>query len=93
MRQTLDCKYFDPRYRVYAVLNLLNDDERLIGIEIDYTKRRSQVHQDVTLRSIARYNNLKVLTTSGSKDKPSGIPSSVPDWTVANTFIFGSASG
>ena len=53
MRQTKRCKCLDPRDRVYAILSLLNDVDKAVGIEPDYEKTTSQVYQDVTLRQIA----------------------------------------
>lgn len=93
MRLTFNCKCFDPRDRIYAVLSLLNDNGKLVGIEVDYKKKTNQVYQDVALRYIAHYKSLNVLISSGLKDKPSGRPTWVPDWTVANPFLSGEASG
>ena len=93
MRMTLTCKCFDPRDRIYAVLSLLNDNEKTIGIEVDYKKKTNQVYQDVALRYIAHHKNLSVLVSSGLKDKPSGRPTWVPDWTVSDLLDCGSASG
>lgn len=93
MRMTLNCKCFDPRDRIYAVLSLLEDKLQFAGIEIDYNKTTSQVYQDIALRYITHYKSLNVLGTSGLMDKPSGIPTWVPDWTVANPLTYGFASG
>ena len=86
MEMTLNCKYFDTRDRIYAVLSLLDDYDKKVGIEVDYNKTTNQVYQDVALRYIAYYRHLNVLISSGLKDKPSGRPTWVPDWTVANRF-------
>lgn len=93
MSLTLNCKCFDPRDRIYAVLSLLTDDEKALDIEVDYTKTTSQVYLDVALRYIARHKDLNVLITSTVKDEPLDIPAWVPNWTVANPFVWGLASG
>ncbi|CAF9907047.1 hypothetical protein IMSHALPRED_005426 [Imshaugia aleurites] len=84
MRQTKRCKCLDPRDRVYAILSLLNDVDKAAGIEPDYEKTTSQVYQDVTLRLIALRQHANILTVSGLENKPSGMPTWVPDWTNFN---------
>lgn len=93
MTLTTNCKCFDPRDRIYAVLSLLTDNERTVGIEVDYKKKSNQVYQDVALRYMAHYKEVNVLASSELKDKPSGRPTWVPNWTVANPFRWALASG
>ena len=92
MYNTRHCTCFDPRDRIYAVLSLLREYDKAIGIEIDYKKRTSQVYQDLALRYIAHHELLHPLTSSGLRDKPSDMPTWVPDWTFVN-ISWGLASG
>ena len=88
---TINCKCFDPRDRIYAILSLLDDNG--MNFEVDYKKKTNQVYRDVALRYIAHYENLNFLIASVLKDNPSGRPTWVPDWTVANRSEGASASG
>lgn len=79
MLMTNRCKCLDPRDRIYAVLSLLDKSEKPVGLELDYEKTAGQVYQDVTLRYIAHKNKLNLLRFSWLKDKPSEMPTWVPD--------------
>ena len=85
MHDTRHCEYIDPKDRVYAILSLLELSGEAIDIEPDYTKRTAQVYQDVTLRYINRHKRLDILTSSGLKERPSKMPTWVPDWTIVDT--------
>ena len=85
MHITRHCKYTDPKDRVYAILSLLELSSEAIDIEPDYTKRTGQVYQDVTLRYINQHKRLGILASSGLNDRPSEMPTWVPDWTVVDT--------
>lgn len=96
MNRTKDCKYTDPRDRIYAVLSLLKQAGEAIRIEPDYTKRPGQVYQDLTLSYIKYSGNLNILVSSGLNYKRSEMPTWVTDWTVVNTptpFLKAGASG
>ena len=82
MQQTGRCKCLDPRDRVYAILSLLDEPNKAIGIEPDYSKAVSQVYLDVALLHIAQYKRINILNFSGLKAKSSGMPTWVPDWRV-----------
>ena len=87
LHDTRHCKYTDPRDRVYAVLNLQERSNYAIDIEPDYTKRTSQVYQDVTLRYIKHLERLNVLSSSGLNERSSEMPTWVTDWTVVGTHF------
>lgn len=93
MRDTAHCKCFDPRDRIYSVLSLLTEDHKALGIVIDYKKTTSQVYQDAALRYIDHHKQLDMLTSSGLRDKPSDMPTWVPDWTIKTFLPWGVASG
>lgn len=80
MQKTKHCKCLDPRDRVYAILSLLNETEKCMDLEPDYGKTTSQVYQDVALRYIAHGETLDILKYSLFKNKPSDMPTWVPDW-------------
>ena len=86
MHDTRYCKYTDPKDRVYAILSLLELSDEAIDIEPDYTKRTGQVYRDVTLRYINQHKRLEILTLSGLNERPSKMPTWVPDWTVVDTL-------
>ena len=85
MHDTMHCKYTDPKDRVYAILSLLGSSREAIDITPDYTKTTSQVYQDVTLRCINQHKRLDILSSSGLNERPSEMPTWVPDWTVVDT--------
>ena len=85
MYYTRHCKYTDPKDRVYAILSLLDLSSEAIDIEPDYTKRTDQVYQDMTLRYINQHKRLEILASSGLSERPSKMPTWVPDWTVVDT--------
>ena len=96
MHSTRHCSYSDAKDRVYAILSLLESSSDAIDIEPDYTKRTSEVYQDVALRYINLNNTLKILPWSGLNERLSEMPTWVPDWRVADTpfpFVTGLASG
>lgn len=81
---TSHCECLDPRDRIYAILALLNNFNKAIGIQPDYEKSTSQVYLDITLRWIAHFASIDILRSSGLRNTPSKMPTWVPDWTVAN---------
>ena len=82
MDSTKHCKYTDPKDRVYALLSLLESSSEAINIEPDYTKRTSQVYQEVALHYINHHKRLELLASSGLAKRSSEMPTWVPDWTV-----------
>ena len=82
MATTRNCGCHEPRDRVYAVLNLLQEKEAL-GIQPDYGKETIQVYQDAALRHIAHYKRLDILAFSGQRAMKRQAITWVPDWTVS----------
>lgn len=85
MNSTKECKYTDPRDRIYAILSLLEQAGKAVPIEPDYTKRLGEVYQDMAMKYINHSGNLDILMSSGLNDKPSEMPTWVTDWTASNT--------
>ena len=72
------CK--DPRDRVYAVLDMLDEEEKAFGIVPDYTRDVLQVYEDVAVRWITHYASLNILLQC--EFQPGRSPSWVPDWST-----------
>ena len=88
MDQTRECRYLDPRDRIYAVLSLLDESEVFADIEPDYGEEVSRIYHDTTLHYIARTRHVEILRSSRLKDKSSKMPTWVPDWRVENpTYV------
>ena len=79
---TRNCKYRDPRDRVYAIQSLLTSTDEALCIEPDCEKSMSQVYQDVTLNYMAHRKDINILMSSGREDERLDSPSWVPDWTI-----------
>ena len=80
---TRNCKYTDPKDRVYGILSLLEASGEAIDIEPEYEKSTSQVYQDVTLRYIDHRKSLNILQLSGLTDRPS----KTPTWVLNGTAM------
>lgn len=80
----------DPRDRIYALLGLLNNNARVLGIVPDYSKTASETYRDVVVRHIEMLDSLDLLRSCGRDDAeaPSSsvastsVPTWVPDWSV-----------
>ena len=87
IERTQHYKCSDPRDRVYAVLNMLNnfDKDRNAKIKPDYTKTVNQVYQDVVLSILNNTNDIVILDYCEMQELPLEssdslqIPSWVPD--------------
>ena len=104
IERTQHCKCSDPRDRVYAVLNMLNnfDKDRDAKMKPDYTKTVNQVYQDVVLSTLNNTDNIDILEYCEMQQLPLEssdslqIPSWVPDWTfprLTQRMISKNASG
>lgn len=89
----------DPRDRVYALLGLLDDDGKQLGIVPDYSKNESEVYRDVSIRYITTWGDLELLCSCGQVQGNPGTPSSdsstststpistwVTDWSVPQSL-------
>ncbi|KAI4270803.1 MAG: hypothetical protein LQ337_006463 [Flavoplaca oasis] len=81
LQNTRNAKCSDQRDRIYGVLNLVEESDRL-GIKPDYTKITVQLFQDVMLSSISRTRSLDLLTCCESQGERDDIPSWVPNWSL-----------
>ncbi|KAI4137257.1 MAG: hypothetical protein LQ341_005222, partial [Variospora aurantia] len=82
LRRTKDAKCSDQRDRIYGVLNLVQENQRL-GIQPDYTKTTLEVFRDMMVNSIFEYGDLTLLTCCELHDERGDIPSWVPNWSVS----------
>ena len=74
-----DCK--DKKDRVYAILSLLPEREKL-GIIPDYTISAPDVFENVILQQLKHRNTLRMLRDCSIKNRSMDIPSWVPDWSI-----------
>ncbi|KAI4221592.1 MAG: hypothetical protein L6R36_006800 [Xanthoria steineri] len=74
-----ECK--DKKDRVYAVLSLLPEREKL-GILPDYTISAPDVFENVILQKLKYSKTLRMLRYCSIKSRSMDIPSWVPDWSI-----------
>lgn len=84
--QTENCKCYDPKDRVYALLGILNRGRWSIDIEPDYTKTTCQAYLDVVLEVIHSSRRLDTLTACELREEKPSMPTWVPDWSIPSTF-------
>jgi hypothetical protein len=84
LRQTTHCKCSDPRDRVYAMLSLLQNPEREMNVQVDYSLTTSQVYENLVLSFIDHFHRLEILASCEMQEKPPSMPTWVPDWSVGN---------
>ncbi|ROV97040.1 hypothetical protein VSDG_04110 [Cytospora chrysosperma] len=85
----------DPRDRIYALLGLLGNHTKALGIVPDYSKTASETYRDIVLRHIETLENFNLLRSCGRNDAeaPSSsvtsisVPTWVPDWSVPKTMV------
>lgn len=77
--RTNNCKCLDPRDKIFALLSLVGDKDKQLGIEPDYDKDLTDVYQDVVLRYVKRNQSLEILTAAERSEALSW----VPDWSIA----------
>ena len=86
IRSLAFCKCSNPRDRIYAVLSLLGGSERNFKIKPDYTQTTAQVYLDVALRYTKYHERLDMLTFCElQSDRPSEMPTWVPNWDDVHT--------
>jgi hypothetical protein len=71
-------KCMDPRDRLYAVLELLPEDEKRL-IDVSYKKSPADVYKQAALRGIETHRNLSILLECELQDGWLG-PTWVPNW-------------
>lgn len=86
IEKTKDCKCSDPREKVFALISMLDQWDKRIGIQADYTKTVSEVYQDAVIRYIGYVRNLRILSTVEIDDDQEGLPSWVPNLTVPHAL-------
>ncbi|KAL8849519.1 MAG: hypothetical protein Q9221_005526 [Calogaya cf. arnoldii] len=50
LKATENCKFTDPRDKIYALLNIIDPDSSIVGLKPDYTQTSRSVYQDTVLR-------------------------------------------
>ncbi|KAI4253809.1 MAG: hypothetical protein L6R42_007445 [Xanthoria sp. 1 TBL-2021] len=71
----------DKKDRVYAVLSLLPEEEKL-GIHPDYTTSASDVFENIVFQYLKYKASLGMLRFCSTNDRSRDIPSWVPDWST-----------
>lgn len=79
MQVTKEAQCSDPRDRIYAILYLVVESERL-GIRPDYTKTTMEVFRDLMIRSLDKNDALNLLPECELSEEPTQLPSWVPNW-------------
>jgi hypothetical protein len=75
-------KCTDPRDRIYAVLALLHQSHREMGIVPKYSLTTAQVYEEVTLRFVEYWDSLAILFQCELQDSSPKMPTWVPDWST-----------
>ncbi|CAO1599279.1 hypothetical protein XANCAGTX0491_003013 [Xanthoria calcicola] len=81
LRDTRHCECKDKKDRVYAVLSLLPEREKL-GILPDYTISARDVFENIIVQQLKSFNTLGMLRYCSIKYRSMDIPSWVPDWST-----------
>ncbi|CAO1603224.1 hypothetical protein XANCAGTX0491_006816 [Xanthoria calcicola] len=81
LQRTQDAQCSNPRDKIYAVLNLVSEQERR-GIQPDYTKSTSEVFRDLMLTRTLGAKDLTLLTICELQDDRGELPSWVPNLSV-----------
>jgi len=72
----------DPKDYIFALLGICSDAEEL-GISLDYTKTCQQVYIDCAKVYLEKKGDLDILGYCQFPKKQTGLPSWVPDWSMA----------
>ena len=81
LQRTKNARCSNPRDKIYAVLNLVSEHER-VGIQPDYNKSTSEVFRDLMLTRTLGYKDLSLLTYCELQDDRGELPSWVPNLSV-----------
>jgi hypothetical protein len=87
IKATKYCQCSDPRDRIFALLSLIPDSEKEVGIEPDYTKDVYEVYQDVAIKFTKWFGTLELLHTVERHEHLVGVPSWVPDWSTPKSTL------
>jgi hypothetical protein len=87
IKATKYCQCSDPRDRIFALLSLVPNSEKQVGIEPDYTKDVYEVYQDVAIKFTKGFGTLKLLHTVEMHEHLVGVPSWVPDWSTPKSTL------
>jgi hypothetical protein len=82
LERTKGCKCSDPRDRVFALLSLLDDNERGCAIDPDYTKSVSDVYKETMVKIIKISDDWEIFGSVEMDEGVIRIPSWIPDWSV-----------
>ena len=77
---TFECRFSEPRDRIYALLGIICRDDCALALEPVYTQPASSVFKNIVLLYLRRDSSLDILACCElSEDEPLS-PSWVPDW-------------
>jgi hypothetical protein len=76
------CKCSDPRDRVFALLSLLNDNERRCVIDPNYTKSVSDVYKETMIKIMEINGDWRIFSSVEMDECVIRIPSWIPDWSA-----------
>ena len=82
MEITRDANCSDERDRVYGILSLVGERKEL-AIQVDYNLSTVEVFKELMLKIAIDLKNLALLTSCELNNTNSGLPSWVPNWSVA----------
>lgn len=74
------CSYTDQRDRVYALQNLVSENELIVSMVPNYSQSPRAIFQDVVLLYLRGEQCLKLLSCCGRSSELPSKPTWVPDW-------------
>lgn len=85
IRKSAFCGCWDPKDRIYTVSSLLDQADKSIKIEPDYTKTTGQVYEELVLQYVENRSLLELLRYCDLRnDTLAEMPTWVPNCDVAN---------
>ncbi|KAL8712369.1 MAG: hypothetical protein Q9225_006954 [Loekoesia sp. 1 TL-2023] len=85
LRRTRKAQCSDPRDRIFGILSLTKDLDRL-GIRPDYEKTTLDVFREVIIGAAQKFKNLQLLARCELVDGRSDMPSWIPNWSTPHDF-------
>ncbi|KAL8845699.1 MAG: hypothetical protein Q9221_009150 [Calogaya cf. arnoldii] len=80
VHETYQCECSDPRDRIYALLNIVYQQDSVVGLRPDYTQTPIRTFQDVVLRALSHKGELDLMRHCEWNTDMEGNPSWVPDF-------------
>ena len=83
---TTSCKCSDPRDRIFALKSMLQENEKSLLMEPDYTKNIFEVYTESVRRCIES-QSLEILTITRLRQRHQEMPTWVPDFSIPHLSI------